>query len=318
MSDHAEAISYTTSADMARDRHRHEEPGYCPSVTRSPELRGELAAFLRARRAKLSRAELGLPPAGRQRRRTIGLRREEVCTLSGVSVTWYTWLEQGRDINPSRQVLDALARTLRLSDTEHSYLLALCGYTGALAREPVRPAAPTHVQRLLDALEGNPAFALDDGWTVCAWNRAYSALYPHIDIVPADDRNLLWLTFTDPYVRGLLPDWENDSRRFLAEYRAKSAARPERLGHDPVIQRLLLTGEPFRTWWAQYDVEGFASRMRMFHHPSVGELTLEQHVLAPSDLPSLQLVVYLPAHDGQTPHRLRELVRHGARSSTDR
>ncbi len=185
--------------------------------------RGELGDFLRTRRGQLVRADLGLPPVGR--RRTTGLRREEVAFLSGVSVTWYTWLEQGRDIQPSRQVLDAIARTLRLSPPEHAYVLSLAGYSAPPPpAEPIPQAAPPHVQRLLDALDSYPAYAIAPDWGISGWNPAYARLYPNVAAVPVSDRNLLWLVFTDPYVRDLLPDWESDSRRFLAN----SAPRPVR------------------------------------------------------------------------------------------
>ena len=267
--------------------------------------RAELAALLRARRASLPRADLGLPPVARGRTR--GLRREEVSVLSGVSVTWYTWLEQGRDIHPSRQVLDALARTLRLSPAEHAYVLTLTGHA-----PPPAPAAgdgaPGHVQRLLDALPGSPAFAITRDWGIAAWNAAYAVLYPGVATTAPAERNLLWLVFTDRYVRGLLPHWEEDSRRFLAEFRAEAGPH---LG-DPAVaalmERLGAASAEFRAGWTGRGVEGFTSRERLFHHPRVGDLRLEQHRLAPADVPGLSVVVYTPVDDGRTPAALAELL----------
>lgn len=277
--------------------------------------RRELGALLRARRGRLVRADLGLPAVGRSR--TSGLRREEVSLLSGVSLTWYTWLEQGRDILPSRQVLDAVARTLRLSPTEHAYVLSLAGYAAPLPAPHRAPrSAPEHVQRLLDSLVGSPAFALAPDWGIAAWNAAYAALYPTIATVAAEDRNLLWLVFTDSYVRRLLPDWDADSRRFLAEFRSEAGTRLGDPAVAAVISRLTGASAPFRAGWTSHDIEGFTTRERLFHHPQVGDLRLEHHPLRPSDHPDLHLVVYTPVQDGRTPDALATLVAVGRLQSS--
>ncbi|QDZ16867.1 helix-turn-helix domain-containing protein [Humibacter ginsenosidimutans] len=269
--------------------------------------RAELGAFLRARRENLSRTDAGLPPVGRAR--TTGLRREEVSYLSGVSVTWYTWLEQGRDIHPSRQVLDALARTLRLTVTEHGYLLSLAGYAAAQAASSVPVAvAPPQVQRLMDALAGSPAFTLTADWRIAGWNSAYAALYPGVATVPAEDRNLLWLVFTDPYVHDLLPDWEVTSSRFAAEFRAEAGPRLGDPAYLALIDRLEAASAPFRSVWASHDIEGFASRERVFRHPTAGLLTLEHHQLVPSDHPDLHVVIYTPAPATDAAARLASIT----------
>ena len=274
----------------------------------NPEARRrELGAFLKARRRQLVRAELGLPQVVGK---NASVRREEISYLSGVGVTWLTWLEQGREIKPSRQVLDALAGALRLSAVEHSYILSLAGY---IAPQPVPEsspqAAPAHVQRLLEAFELFPAYAIAPDWAVWGWNAAYTALYRDLAEVPAGDRNLLWLMFTDPYLRELMPDWEFTSRRHLAQFRAEAGPR---LGHPSfswLVQRLLAASEAFRAGWDRHDIEGFTSRERLFRHPVVGDLHLEHHRLAPSDHPHLRLGVYTPVLTTDTPERLRLLVR---------
>lgn len=269
--------------------------------------RSELADFLRARRGQLARSDLGLPPVGR--RRTSGLRREEVAASSGVSVTWYTWLEQGRDIHPSRQVLDAVARTLRLTVAEHTYVLSLAGYSAPPPdTSPAVEAAPSHVQRLMDAMADYPAYAIAPDWRITGWNAAYAALYPNIATVPVNDRNLLWLVFTDPYVRTLLPDWEGTSDRFVAEFRAEAGPRLGDPAFAGLIDRLLGACDAFRARWERHDIQGFSSRERLFHHSRVGDLRLEHHRLAPSDHPGLHLVIYTPVDDAVTPARLRKLV----------
>src|ERR1700709_651451 len=138
------------------------------AVSTEAQRRGR-GPFLRSRRAQLVRADFGLPSVGRSR--TAGLRREEVSYLSGVSVTWYTWLEQGRDIRPSREVLDAVARTLRLSTTEHAYVLSLAGYSAPAPAGATTPrTAPGSVTRLLASLVTAPAFALTADWGIVGWN----------------------------------------------------------------------------------------------------------------------------------------------------
>jgi transcriptional regulator with XRE-family HTH domain len=269
--------------------------------------RAELGGFLRARRGQVDRADFGLPPIARSRAR--GLRREEVAYLSGVSVTWYTWLEQGREINPSRQVLDAVARNLRLTPAEHGYVLGLAGYSfRAAPAVPDAQAAPDHLRHLLEALDAAPAFAVGGDWSIAAWNRAYEALYPGVASVPPADRNLLWLVFTDPYVRKMLPNWERDSRHFLAEFRAESGARLGEPGHTALVERLKLASPEFLREWRDHTVAGFTSRERLFHHPAIGDLTFEHHRLTPSDDPSLHVVIYTPLAGTPTAERIARLL----------
>ncbi|MDI2022441.1 helix-turn-helix transcriptional regulator [Paenarthrobacter sp. CC6] len=273
------------------------------------ERRKELGLYLRTRRNQALRSDYGLPPVGRSRER--GLRREEIAFLSGVSVTWYTWLEQGRDISPSRQVLESIARALHLSDTGLGYVLSLGGYASAISKGPVAADAPAHVQRLLDALDPNPSYALSPDWGVAGWNRAYEALYPNIGTFDAADRNLLWLVFTDPYVRDLLPDWDVTSKRFLAEFRAETG---QRLGDPDVayqVERLKEASPEFQESWDRYDILGFESRERLFHHPAVGVLQLEHHQVSPSDRPDLHIVVYTPAPGSDAGEQMERLLETG-------
>jgi transcriptional regulator with XRE-family HTH domain len=288
------------------------------SVTPDARRRRELGALLKVRRRQLVRAELGLSPVVRKGR--VGVRREEVSYLSGVSMTWYSWLEQGREIKPSRQVLDAVARTLKLSVAEHAYILSLAGYCAPqLQCEQCPQGAPAHVQRLLDALGGFPAFALAPDWTVVAWNEAYAAVYRDLSGVPVADRNLLWLIFTDPYLRELMPDWEVMSRRHLAQFRAEAGPRLGQPSFSRLVTRLLDASEAFRAGWESHDIEWFAVQRRIFHHPVAGDLHLEHHRLAPADHPHLRLVIYTPVLTTDTPERLRKLIGTGSctRSATD-
>ncbi|MGY1916315.1 helix-turn-helix transcriptional regulator [Blastococcus sp. SYSU DS0973] len=261
--------------------------------------RKELGTFLRNRRLALSRQDFGLPSPARAR--GTGLRREEVSAFAGVSVTWYTWLEQGRDINPSRQVLEALGRVLRLTASETAYLLSLGGYASRPPDEDARvhDVAPPHIQRLLDSL-AFPAFAVAADWTIVGWNAPYAALYSRITTLDPADRNLLWVVFTDPHLRDMLPDWAHANRHFVAEFRAESGARLGSSAHSALIARLAEASAEFREQWADLTVEGFTSRRRRFVHPTAGVLDFEHHRLVPSDHPDLHIVAYVPERGSGT------------------
>ena len=265
----------------------------------------ELAEFLGSRRRQIDPRAAGLPAGGN--RRTPGLRREEVALLAGVSHTWYTWLEQGRAVRPSRQVVDALARTLRLSPAEHEYLLRLAGHLGA-PPDGGADGLPAHVQRLLDVLGPSPAYAITATWSIVGWNQAYERLYPGVAAVPAAERNLLWLVFTDPAVRELLGDWSTDSRRFLTQFRAEVGPRLADPELVDLVARLEAASDSFRAGWASRDVDRFTSRERRFEHPVVGPLLLEHHQLTPADAPGLRLVVYTAAEGSDAAAKLARLA----------
>lgn len=268
--------------------------------------RDELAQFLKSRRRRIAPETVGLVSTGH--RRTAGLRREEVSLLSGVSLTWYTWLEQGRDIKPSRQVVDALARTLQLSAAEHAYLRRLTSHVADPVASPGADSCPPHVQRFLDALGPSPAYAITPYWAIVGWNRAYEAFYPNVAMTPAAQRNLLRLVFTDPYVRSFLVDWKTDSRRFLTQFRAEAGSRVREPQFAAVVERLQQASKYFRLGWASHDVDQFAWRQRRFEHPVAGTLLLEHHRLEVSDCPELHLVVYTAAPGSDTQAKLDALV----------
>lgn len=260
----------------------------------TPEQRAELASFLRARRQRIDRVTLGLAP--RRGAKTAGLSREEVAVHSSMSMTWYSWLEQGRPIQPSRQVLDALAGVLSLSPAEHAYVLGLVGYTSVDAPDTSSlDVVPPHLQRLLDGMPHFPAFTVAPDWSIVGWNAAYQRLYPHIAEVPAAERNLLRLLFTDPSIRSLLADWAVDSRHFVAEFRAENGARLGEPTYARLLQRLQNDSPEFTCVWRDHEVERFRSRERRFRHPTQGETVYEHHRLTSSDTPGLHVVIYTPA-----------------------
>ena len=227
--------------------------------------------------------------------------------LAGVSHTWYTWLEQGREIRPSRQVMEALARTLRLSPAEHEYVLRLSGHGGG-GSEGNAEVLPAHLQRLLDALGTSPAYAITGNWSIVGWNAAYERFYPGVAAVAPSDRNLLWLVFTDPAVRDLLGNWTTDSRRFLTQFRAEVGPRLADRDVVDLVDRLRAVSPEFREWWASHDVDRFSSGERWFQHPLVGTLRLEHHQLSPADAPGLHLVVYTAAEGTDAAEKLTRLA----------
>lgn len=270
------------------------------------QRRLELGGFLKARRRQLVRAEFGLPTVGT---RTIGLRREELVCLAGVSITWYAWLEQGRDINPSRQVLDAVAVAMRLSAAEHRYVLSLAGYSSAcLDAEPAPRTAQAQVLPLLDSLAGLPAYVIGSDWQILGWTSAFAALYPNVAGVPEPDRNMLWLLFTDPYMRELMPDWEFVSHRLLATFRAEAGPRLGEPHFSRLVERLSQASESFRAGWESRDIGACASRERVLRHPVVGDLHLEEYRLTFSDRPQLHVVIYTPVWTTDAAARLCQLL----------
>ena len=230
-----------------------------------------------------------MPPHAR--RGDAGLSREDVAALAGVSASWYTWLEQGRDINVSRQVLDAVGRVLRLSDDEAAYVAGLAERPA----DPVAPrsSAPDHLRRLVAALDF-PTFIVTTDWAIVGWNSAYEWLYPRIASLDPDDRNLLYLVYTDPQLREMLPDWEQDSRRFLAEFRAEAGVRLAGPRHSAVVDRLRAKSEDFERHWSELGVSRFTSRRRVFRHRDEGLIEFEHHRMVPSDAADLHVVMYVP------------------------
>ena len=267
------------------------------------DRRDDLAQFLRARRHAIAPAAVGLPAGGR--RRTPGLRREEVAILAGVSVTWYTWLEQGRPINASPEVLDTLARTLRLSDAERRHLHTLAEPPrGTSGDDPWSAGPPSALARFVDALDPAPAYVLGPAWRILAHNRAYGRLAPAVDRVDDAERNLLHLVFTEPSVVALLADWPSEARRMLAEFRADTAGRrddPEVVG---LVARLRAESADFTRWWDEHDVAAFETRLRRFHHPVAGTLTFEHQRFRPVEWPDLWVSCLLPLPGDDSAERL--------------
>ncbi|BAI72104.1 transcriptional regulator [Azospirillum sp. B510] len=247
-----------------------------------------LASFLRRHRERLTPAEVGVR-TGSTRRRTPGLRREELAQLCGISPTWYTWLEQGRDVSVSPAALARLAEALHLTPAERTYLFEL-----TRKRDPDAPAtgrADCPAPSLLAALAAMtaPAYLLDRSWNAVGWNPRAERLFS--GWLAGAEKNLLRYVFLDPSARDFIQDWENRGRRLVAEFRAEAARYPD----DAILQQLvdgLRRSSPlFATLWEDQSVLEREGGLRGFNHPQDGALTLEQVTLRPGDRSSYTLVM---------------------------
>ena len=262
--------------------------------------RAALGEFLKARRAQVSPQEVGLPPG--LRRRTAGLRREEVALLAGVGVTWYTWLEQGRSINASAQVLDAVARTLRLNVVEREHLYQLA--EAAPKFHAPTGKVPDTVLEVLRSLDPLPASVINGRYDLLARNAAYQDLFAAWHELPCVHRNTLWCCFAESGNRATLRNFDEEAAHLVARLRAEYAKHigdPE-WEHD--IQRLCEHSPDFAELWARHEVAAPAERLREFVHPEVGLLRLVNTELTVPAEADLRMSVYTPA-DEETRQRLR-------------
>jgi transcriptional regulator with XRE-family HTH domain len=270
------------------------------------ERRRELADFLRTRRERLAPEEVGLPRG--TRRRVLGLRREELAQLAGVGLTWYTWLEQGRDIRVSRQVVDSLGRALRLDPTERRHLASLSDPSAQVTELGVVADVPAALQALLDQQGASPAYVMNPRWDVLAWNHAARALFADFPRLPPAQRNMVWLLFTEPALRGLLLDWEEHARVVLGQFRASRERREGDPAFAELVERLRAASPEFRAWWPRHEVRGRFEGRREFEHPTLGRLVLEQFTLRALEDDELRLVLYTPLPEADTTDKLTRLA----------
>lgn len=275
-----------------------------PAPTADDVRRGELAAFLRSRRERVSPEQAGLPRG--PRRRTPGLRREEVAHLAAVGVTWYTWLEQARDIKVSPQVLDAVARALQLDRSERSHLFALANAVDPMP-ETDCPGVSADLRMMLEQLEPFPAVIQNSRYDLLAYNRTYSALMCDLDKLPREERNCMWLAFTNAEVRATLCDQEETTRAMAARFRASMAEHLGEPAWERFLAKLLAASPEFRMMWARHEVAPVASpRVRGHRHPAVGELRFNFTSLWTGPHPGGRLLTLTPA-DEVTRERLERL-----------
>jgi transcriptional regulator with XRE-family HTH domain len=267
--------------------------------------RHELAAFLRNRRERITPDQVGLRAS--RRRRTPGLRREEVAQLAGVGVTWYTWLEQGRDIKASPQVLDAIARTLLFDPHERTHLFTLAGAPDTTIRDECQALVPT-AQLLLDQLEPFPSCIVNGRYDLLAFNRIWASGFPDLDGVPLEDRNCLWLIFTHPQWRKTVLDWEDATARMVAQYRAAMAEHVAEPAWKALVARLQRVSPEFAAVWERHDVQAPENRVKRMRHPIAGLMRFDYTYLWIGQRLGTRIVTYTPADD-ETRLRLERLHR---------
>ncbi len=257
--------------------------------------REELATFLRARRERLLPSDVGLPSSGR--RRTPGLRREEVAALAGVGLTWYTWLEQGRDIGVSATFLDNLAKVFKLDASERRHLFLL-----AHERPPTEPGktwceVPALIRRLINDMAQHPAYVLNLRWDVLIYNSAADHLF-HFGQHPPVRRNLLWMLFTEPALRTLFINWDIQAPRILSSFRRDYARANQETDIRALVDELQKVSPDFNTWWKQHDVHAPCDGTRDFRVDDE-VVTFEHTSLTIDENRHLRLVVYAQSESKQ-------------------
>lgn len=282
-----------------------------PLLSVQDENRKQLGAFLRSRRESLDPQRLGLPRSGR--RRTPGLRREEVALLADVGVTWYTWLEQGRDVNPSASVMQAIANALECSATETRHLFLLVGLTPAET-----PAVPQcegisiGARKMLDSLLPQPASIQKPNFDIVAWNEAFSRMMG-VDFhqIAEDERNCIYLYLTNPTWRSRIGRKESVLPTFVAYFRAAMAEHRGDPLWEAKLARFCAVSEEFALLWHKhYDVRGVENQLKTFTHPELGEFSLQQMYWFSAPRNGSRLLVYLPI-DEQGERALAWLAEHG-------
>ncbi|WP_033287039.1 helix-turn-helix domain-containing protein [Streptomyces sp. NRRL F-525] len=271
--------------------------------------RAELSEFLRTRRARLKPEDVGLPDFGRYRR-VPGLRREELAQLAGVSVAYYTRLEQGNGRHVSTEVLDAIARALRLSDAEHAHLTHLAKPNKkkpAVRAQQVRGPLRT----LLDTMDGFPAVLVGRRSDILAWNRMAAAVFGDWAELPAHERNWARLVFLRPEYRDLFVDWDHKANDVVSQLRMDAGAHPDDPRLSALVGELSVKSEEFRRLWATHDVKEKCHGIQRLHHPLVGELDLRLESFHQAGAHERMLVTYHAEPGSPSEEALRLLASWG-------
>jgi transcriptional regulator with XRE-family HTH domain len=269
--------------------------------------RREAGAFLRSWRGRLAPSAVGLPQGFR--RRTPGLRREEVAILAGVGTTWYTWLEQGREIQPSNEVLSALAEVLRLDAAERHHLFSLYDRPTQTRRLPGEEHVDEPLRHMVDGLAGQPALVLGWRWDILAWNRAAEVVIGSYAGLDGGRPNVLELLFSDPAHRRLFVDWETVARGALATFRADCAQHVGDPDFEAMVARLARLSPEFAAWWPQHDVAHHLAGTKRLNHPTVGRMHFTFSMLAVGDRPGMKLFVFTAVDEEDTPRKLSRLLK---------
>ncbi|CAH0120971.1 MULTISPECIES: helix-turn-helix transcriptional regulator [unclassified Paenibacillus] len=267
-----------------------------------------LSEFLKTHRAKLQPSAAGLPGGGR--RRTPGLRREEVAQIAGVSTTWYTWLEQGRDITVSTQVLDRIAFALQLNEDERKYLFMLAlEQTAPSAKDEEPPNISPAIGLILGELRHYPAIVSDRRCNVVGWNQAAAAVFMDFERVPPEERNIIWLLFTRKELKALAVNWNDFVRGFLAIFRSYYGQYVGDSWYNEFIERISRTNAEFRDFWVHNDVSSAPEFSIEFRHAKAGKMLFDLTSLQVQGRTDLRCSVYTPSAGSDTEAKMRQLMR---------
>ncbi|MEU9241480.1 helix-turn-helix transcriptional regulator [Streptomyces sp. NPDC048385] len=288
-------------------------PPASPSVPL--DRRAELSEFLRTRRARLRPSDVGLPDFGRHRR-VPGLRREELAQLAGVSVAYYTRLEQGNGQNVSAEVLDSIARALRLTDAEHAHLTHLAKGKQHKKKASARPQqVRASLGQLLDSLESVPAYIVGRRSEILAWNRMAAAVFGDWGELPAAERNWARLTFLRPDYRELFVEWEQKAIDIVCQLRMDAGCYPDDPRLSALVGELSVKSEEFRRLWATHDVKEKSYGMKRMQHPLVGELFLNYESFRMAGDQDQALITYHAEPGSASAEALRLLASWGTDAS---
>lgn len=266
----------------------------------------EFGDFLKTRRAKILPSQVGLPEG--TRRRTPGLRREEVASLSGIGLTWYTWIEQGRPIQVSTQVLESLARTLMLDKLETIHLYTLAGQVPPTSFPSYDEAVNPMLQNLLDSLEFSPALIMDARLNVIAWNKAASKLSLDYSKISLYKRNILKIMFTNEEFKETFIDWSSAAQGMIARFRTVYSKFIDDPWIEELVNELKRESKEFDLWWSMHNVKTEDTRFKTIIHPVLGKLDFEETSLLVADNTSLRVTVFTPMAETDTKEKIRKFL----------
>ena len=275
-------------------------------IRRDEIRRQELSDFLRNRRGRVTPSDVGLPATNR--RRTPGLRREEVAQLAGMSATWYTWLEQKRPIGVSSSVLENLARVLLLNPAERLQLFQLALRQPVLNSTSKPETVSPLIRRIIDQMDPIPAIVIGRRWDVLAWNRGARAFFLDFEQVPTNERNMLWLLFTNPALRSLVVDWRERAQDTLARFRADYGRHAGDAHFVQLVERLMSVSPEFAQWWPRFDIQPMSEGRREYDHPLGGRMIVEHATFLVGDNPELGLLVMNAAAASNSIAKMEKIV----------
>lgn len=266
----------------------------------------ELANFLKMKRSKILPSQVGLPDG--MRRRTLGLRREEVSYLAEIGLTWYTWLEQGRPIKVSPKILNKLSDIFLLSKEERRYLFALAHQNIPTELLTSKTNIDDSIQNLIDSLKLSPAYIIDQKWNILAWNNAASVLFGNFYEKETEERNVVWLMFMDDFYKKLCINWNEHAQDLVARFRSVYSRYINDEWFSDFIKKMIDGSSEFNYWWSQYDIQSIDTIDKRFLHPLAGNLEFECVSLDVSNNTNLKVFIHTPCAESDTREKMEKLI----------